>query len=150
MFVTSSSRVPLGGFTQLQGSSGIQPFQIHKVRMLRVRRSRSEIANISWRVSAVSRERPTQRGHLLQRVALTVLPELRGPEAQASDRDLGGSGPLRACMTKRLPTRLRESTHDTHCNASQHVFNDLMTICCCTLPPLYSAYASYDKRERKP
>jgi E3 ubiquitin-protein ligase HUWE1 len=31
MFVTSSSRVPLGGFTQLQGSSGIQPFQIHKV-----------------------------------------------------------------------------------------------------------------------
>jgi E3 ubiquitin-protein ligase HUWE1 len=32
MFVTSSSRVPLGGFTQLQGSSGIQPFQIHKVR----------------------------------------------------------------------------------------------------------------------
>lgn len=31
MFVTSSSRVPLGGFTQLQGASGIQPFQIHKV-----------------------------------------------------------------------------------------------------------------------
>ena len=31
MFVTSSSRVPLGGFSQLQGSSGIQPFQIHKV-----------------------------------------------------------------------------------------------------------------------
>ncbi|WVR09546.1 hypothetical protein IAU60_006615 [Kwoniella sp. DSM 27419] len=30
MFVTSSSRVPLGGFTQLQGSSGIQPFQIQK------------------------------------------------------------------------------------------------------------------------
>lgn len=31
MFVTSSSRVPLGGFTQLQGASGIQPFQIQKV-----------------------------------------------------------------------------------------------------------------------
>ncbi|GHJ84973.1 hypothetical protein NliqN6_1375 [Naganishia liquefaciens] len=31
MFVTSSSRVPLGGFSQLQGSSGIQPFQIHKL-----------------------------------------------------------------------------------------------------------------------
>lgn len=31
MFVTSSSRVPLGGFTQLQGSSGTQPFQIQKV-----------------------------------------------------------------------------------------------------------------------
>ncbi|WWD19760.1 hypothetical protein CI109_104224 [Kwoniella shandongensis] len=31
MFVTSSSRVPLGGFTQLQGSSGIQPFQIQKL-----------------------------------------------------------------------------------------------------------------------
>lgn len=31
MFVTSSSRVPLGGFSQLQGSSGIQPFQIHRV-----------------------------------------------------------------------------------------------------------------------
>ncbi|KAJ9104930.1 hypothetical protein QFC19_003725 [Naganishia cerealis] len=30
MFVTSSSRVPLGGFSQLQGSSGTQPFQIHK------------------------------------------------------------------------------------------------------------------------
>lgn len=33
MFVTSSSRVPLGGFTQLQGASGIQPFQIQKVRL---------------------------------------------------------------------------------------------------------------------
>lgn len=31
MFVTSSSRVPLGGFSQLQGSTGLQPFQIHKV-----------------------------------------------------------------------------------------------------------------------
>jgi hypothetical protein len=31
MFVTSSSRVPLGGFTQLQGSSGTQPFQIQRV-----------------------------------------------------------------------------------------------------------------------
>ncbi|ORY33382.1 hypothetical protein BCR39DRAFT_491673 [Naematelia encephala] len=31
MFVTSSSRVPLGGFTQLQGSSGTQPFQIQKL-----------------------------------------------------------------------------------------------------------------------
>ncbi|KAJ9117613.1 hypothetical protein QFC22_004463 [Naganishia vaughanmartiniae] len=31
MFVTSSSRVPLGGFSQLQGSSGTQPFQIHKL-----------------------------------------------------------------------------------------------------------------------
>lgn len=31
MFVTSSSRVPLGGFSQLQGSSGTQPFQIQKV-----------------------------------------------------------------------------------------------------------------------
>ena len=31
MFVTSSSRVPLGGFTQLVGASGIQPFQIQKV-----------------------------------------------------------------------------------------------------------------------
>ncbi|OCF44407.1 hypothetical protein I317_01667 [Kwoniella heveanensis CBS 569] len=31
MFVTSSSRVPLGGFAQLQGSSGIQPFQIQKL-----------------------------------------------------------------------------------------------------------------------
>lgn len=34
MFVTSSSRVPLGGFSQLQGSSGIQPFQIHKASSL--------------------------------------------------------------------------------------------------------------------
>jgi E3 ubiquitin-protein ligase HUWE1 len=34
MFVTSSSRVPLGGFTQLQGASGTQPFQIQKVRPL--------------------------------------------------------------------------------------------------------------------
>lgn len=33
MFVTSSSRVPLGGYTQLQGASGIQPFQIQKVRL---------------------------------------------------------------------------------------------------------------------
>jgi E3 ubiquitin-protein ligase HUWE1 len=33
MFVTSSSRVPLGGFTQLQGASGIQPFQIQKVSL---------------------------------------------------------------------------------------------------------------------
>ena len=31
MFVTSSSRVPLGGFSQLQGSSGTQPFQIQKL-----------------------------------------------------------------------------------------------------------------------
>ncbi|WVF67236.1 hypothetical protein IAT40_001984 [Kwoniella sp. CBS 6097] len=31
MFVTSSSRVPLGGFAQLQGSSGTQPFQIQKL-----------------------------------------------------------------------------------------------------------------------
>ncbi|KAL7424430.1 E3 ubiquitin-protein ligase tom1 [Cryptotrichosporon argae] len=31
MFVTSSSRVPLGGYTQLQGSSGTQPFQIQKL-----------------------------------------------------------------------------------------------------------------------
>ncbi|WWC91853.1 uncharacterized protein L201_006800 [Kwoniella dendrophila CBS 6074] len=31
MFVTSSSRVPLGGFTQLQGSSGTQPFQMQKL-----------------------------------------------------------------------------------------------------------------------
>ncbi|ORX40510.1 hypothetical protein BD324DRAFT_596040 [Kockovaella imperatae] len=31
MFVTSSSRVPLGGFTQLVGASGIQPFQIQKL-----------------------------------------------------------------------------------------------------------------------
>jgi len=31
MFVTSSSRVPLGGFSQLQGSSGTQPFQIQRV-----------------------------------------------------------------------------------------------------------------------
>lgn len=31
MFVTSSSRVPLGGFTQLQGASGTQPFQLQKV-----------------------------------------------------------------------------------------------------------------------
>lgn len=31
VFVTSSSRVPLGGFSQLQGSTGVQPFQIHKV-----------------------------------------------------------------------------------------------------------------------
>ena len=31
IFVTSSSRVPLGGFTQLQGASGTQPFQIQKV-----------------------------------------------------------------------------------------------------------------------
>jgi E3 ubiquitin-protein ligase HUWE1 len=34
MFVTSSSRVPLGGFTQLQGASGIQPFQIQKVSLV--------------------------------------------------------------------------------------------------------------------
>lgn len=32
MFVTSSSRVPLGGFSQLQGSSGTQPLQLQKVR----------------------------------------------------------------------------------------------------------------------
>lgn len=31
MFVTSSSRVPLGGFSQLQGSSGTQPLQLQKV-----------------------------------------------------------------------------------------------------------------------
>jgi E3 ubiquitin-protein ligase HUWE1 len=31
MFVTSSSRVPLGGFTMLQGASGTQPMQIQKV-----------------------------------------------------------------------------------------------------------------------
>ncbi|EIW71937.1 hypothetical protein TREMEDRAFT_70589 [Tremella mesenterica DSM 1558] len=31
MFVTSSSRVPLGGFTQLQGSSGVQPFQLQRL-----------------------------------------------------------------------------------------------------------------------
>jgi E3 ubiquitin-protein ligase HUWE1 len=31
MFVTSSSRVPLGGFSQLQGSSGTQPFQIQRL-----------------------------------------------------------------------------------------------------------------------
>ncbi|WRT70096.1 uncharacterized protein IL334_007090 [Kwoniella shivajii] len=31
MFVTSSSRVPLGGFAQLQGSSGTQPFQMQKL-----------------------------------------------------------------------------------------------------------------------
>ncbi len=34
MFVTSSSRVPLQGFAHLQGSSGVQPFQIHKVRLV--------------------------------------------------------------------------------------------------------------------
>lgn len=33
MFVTSSSRVPLGGFTQLIGASGVQPFQIQKVSL---------------------------------------------------------------------------------------------------------------------
>lgn len=33
MFVTSSSRVPLGGFNQLQGASGVQPFQIQKVSL---------------------------------------------------------------------------------------------------------------------
>jgi E3 ubiquitin-protein ligase HUWE1 len=31
MFATSSSRVPLQGFAHLQGSSGVQPFQIHKL-----------------------------------------------------------------------------------------------------------------------
>ena len=36
MFVTSSSRVPLGGFMQLQGASGIQPFQLQKVSSISV------------------------------------------------------------------------------------------------------------------
>lgn len=40
MFVTSSSRVPLGGFTQLQGASGIQPFQLQKVSCLKRHNSR--------------------------------------------------------------------------------------------------------------
>ncbi|CAK9787037.1 hypothetical protein CC85DRAFT_263373 [Cutaneotrichosporon oleaginosum] len=31
IFVTASSRVPLGGFEKLQGASGIQPFQIQKL-----------------------------------------------------------------------------------------------------------------------
>lgn len=31
IFVTASSRVPLGGFTQLQGASGIQPFQLQRL-----------------------------------------------------------------------------------------------------------------------
>lgn len=41
MFVTSSSRVPLGGFTQLQGSSGVQAFQIQKVGISLLSRIRS-------------------------------------------------------------------------------------------------------------
>lgn len=54
MFVTSSSRVPLGGFMQLQGASGIQPFQIHKVGL----EAHNFIANVSFMAKKAGCRKP--------------------------------------------------------------------------------------------
>jgi len=53
MFVTSSSRVPLGGFMQLQGASGIQPFQLQKVSSDQHLSSSSALTCSSTRKKAV-------------------------------------------------------------------------------------------------
>ena len=68
MFVTSSSRVPLGGFMQLQGASGIQPFQLQKVSSISV--YAKESAN--W-IAILEERQSTSSEHMFQFVALAAV-----------------------------------------------------------------------------
>ena len=79
MFVTSSSRVPLGGFTQLIGASGVQPFQIQKVSTRQQSRD-SELTS-----SAVFERRQfTSSEHLFQLAAPAQVRVIRAVAREAT------------------------------------------------------------------
>lgn len=75
MFVASSSRVPLGGFTQLQGASGIQPFQIQQVSSPGSARSSTHSL-----IAVQQRRQLAASQHLLQSSSTAKVRVLREPE----------------------------------------------------------------------